>query len=275
MRIKKVKCRREVENDAGRPEAAQQVSSEDEFTRRAWMATVGQAAVGLGLIQTIRANAETTPHLPPGLYLPSTDHLSHALMNSERFHPIPANCPVDYVVPRTGPYKPQFFSPSEFAIIRRLTEVMLGEDSGDVVGEVAEWIDLRVFSSAGVRDAALQLDPAHRALAVAYYGAAAVHESETDDAQKVCRDGLHALNERAKSRYNSDFLHLTTEQQIELLEAIANTAVEEQLQDAGFQLFKLIRSEVIRGFYTSKVGLKELDYKGNGFYAASPGCTTR
>jgi len=26
------------------------------------------------------------------------------------------------------------------------------------------------------------------------------------------------------------------------------------------------------GFYTSKEGLKELDYKGNSFYSVSPGC---
>ena len=160
-------------------------------------------------------------------------------------------------------------------MIRRLAELILEHNSSDVVSEIAEWIDLRVFSSAGVREAALQLDPLHRALAIAYYGAANVHEAETSDAQKLCRDGLHALDQLAKSDLNSDFLHLTAEQQIQLLHGISETAAQQQTDDPVFQFFKLIRFEVIRGFYTSKAGLKELDYKGNGFYAASPGCKTR
>jgi hypothetical protein len=250
------------------------MSSEREISRRVWIVTVGQAAVGLELTHVPRAGAQASAQLPPGLFLPSTNHLGHALMNSGRFHPIPPGCPVNYVAPQSGPFEPQFFSPSEFAIIRRLTQLIVG-DSGGVADEVAEWIDLRVFSSAGVREAALHLDPLHRALAGAYYGAAAVSETETSDAQKVCREGLHSVDELAKSRYKSDFLSLTTEQQVELLGALANAHAQEQGGDAALQFFKLIRSEVIRGFYTSKVGLKELDYKGNGFYAASPGCKTR
>jgi hypothetical protein len=38
------------------------------------------------------------------------------------------------------------------------------------------------------------------------------------------------------------------------------------------EFFKLLKAEIIRGFYTSQAGLKEVDYKGNGFYAKSPGC---
>jgi hypothetical protein len=32
---------------------------------------------------------------------------------------------------------------------------------------------------------------------------------------------------------------------------------------------------LIRGFYTSRLGLKELDYKGNAFYAESPSCPNK
>jgi hypothetical protein len=31
----------------------------------------------------------------------------------------------------------------------------------------------------------------------------------------------------------------------------------------------------VRGFYTSQVGLKELDSKGNAFYARSLGCDNK
>jgi hypothetical protein len=33
-----------------------------------------------------------------------------------------------------------------------------------------------------------------------------------------------------------------------------------------------MRSRTLDGFYTSQQGLEELDYKGNAFYAESPGC---
>jgi hypothetical protein len=34
-----------------------------------------------------------------------------------------------------------------------------------------------------------------------------------------------------------------------------------------------LKPECIRGFYTSRLGMKELDYTGNSFYGQSPGCS--
>ena len=56
-------------------------------TRRSWMVTIGQAAVGLELSGKAQAAVQSANLLPPGLYDPSTDHLSHALMSTGRFHP--------------------------------------------------------------------------------------------------------------------------------------------------------------------------------------------
>jgi hypothetical protein len=46
----------------------------------------------------------------------------------------------------------------------------------------------------------------------------------------------------------------------------------EEADDAGTRLFILLKNQVAHGFYTSQRGLKELDYKGNAFYAECPGC---
>src|SRR5690349_17056883 len=133
MPIERVSYRRVMadsitpDEDLASPAEVQPVSSENETTRRAWMATIGYASAGLGLTQTMRARADTSALLPPGLYFPSKDHLDHALVYSEQFHPIPASCPVDYITPPTGPFKPQFFSPPEFPAIRRLVQLILGE----------------------------------------------------------------------------------------------------------------------------------------------------
>jgi hypothetical protein len=39
--------------------------------------------------------------------------------------------------------------------------------------------------------------------------------------------------------------------------------------------YQFLRRETIRGYFTSQAGLKDLDYKGNAFYGACPGCDTR
>jgi hypothetical protein len=41
------------------------------------------------------------------------------------------------------------------------------------------------------------------------------------------------------------------------------------------KFFEIARTEVVRGYYTSAAGLEELDYKGNAYYADSPGCETK
>jgi hypothetical protein len=250
-----------------------------ELTRRLWILGVGETALGLGFAEVMGADASQPVALPPGLYQPVTDHLGHALESAGRFHPIPAASPTDYVKPRSGSYEPLFFSPAEFAVVRHLTELMLGERPGagnegqaNVVEEVAEWIDLRAFSSAGTRAAAASLDESHRAVRVAYQGAAAVDELETFDAQKIYRDGLAWLQHESKSRHNTEFLRIEGRAQLEILTVISDEGINKNTQTPGKRFFELIKAEVIRGFYTSQAGLKELDFKGNAFYARSPGC---
>lgn len=201
--------------------------------------------------------------LPPGLYEPSTDHLGHALASTTPFRVFPPGCPTDYVSPAIGPFKPLFFSESDFAIIRRVVQLLLDDESAAQV--VAAWIDLQVSSAAEVREAALHLDPLHRALAVAYLGSSHVIEVETSDPATICREGLEWIANTAEG-----FLSLDRERQLALLHSI-----ETRSQGPGTQFWAFLKTEAIRGFYTSQAGLKELDFKGNAFYARSPGCDSR
>ena len=148
---------------------------DSDLSRRNWVMTIGQVAIALGFSGRVQAETKGTPPLPPGLYLPSTNHLGHALMSSERFHPIPPGCPTDYIHPRTEPFAPLFLSASEFAVIRRLIQLLLGEISADgrnedanLTQEVAEWVDLRLENARLVREAALHLDPLRRTVAVGF-----------------------------------------------------------------------------------------------------------
>jgi gluconate 2-dehydrogenase subunit 3-like protein len=271
------------------------------YDRRRWMLRLGETAVlvgysGLagddlapldGLAAEVLASPPTEApapaSLPAGLYEPSLDHMSHALTADERFHPIPPGSETDFVRPRTGPFQPQFFSPPQFQVVKRLVEMGLVEEKSaagttaqentdGASDEIAEWIDLVVFNSAAVRGAARKLSAQHRALAIAYYGSEAVHKLETEDWQKTWREGLHWLAEESARRYGKAFLDLSKSQQVELFTSISDERPEKALNQAGTRLFSLLKTQVIRGFYTSQAGLKELNYKGNTFYVDCPGC---
>jgi hypothetical protein len=39
--------------------------------------------------------------------------------------------------------------------------------------------------------------------------------------------------------------------------------------------YLFLRREAIRGYFSSRAGLMELDYKGNAVYGTCPGCESR
>jgi hypothetical protein len=246
----------------------------DDQTRRDWLVTIGQSAVGFGIAGVALADTTT---LPPGVYQPSTDHLSHALMSAERYHPIPPGCPTDYVRPAKGPFQPLFFSTSEFSVVLRFVQLLLGDAPSETepAHEVSEWIDLRVSIAAGVRQAEEHLKPVDRALADAYFeGAQAKRDADFDPAE-TCREGLKWILRNARDNYSKEFISLPAEQQISILQGISDERSDKQSENSGTRLFTLLKAETIRGFYTSRTGLKELDFKGNAFYARSPGCESK
>lgn len=251
-----------------------------EQSRRSWIVTISQAAIGVGIAGNCDAAVKTgLEPLPPGLYTASTDHLGHALMRAEQFHLIVPNCPTDYVRPRMAAFKPSFFSESQFATVQRLAVLLLGEAEPDSTGssapEVAEWIDLTVASSSGVEQAAARIEPRYRTLAAAYLGSGRVLEERKEDAAAICTEGLAWLTREARELDSKDFAALALTQQLSLLDRISDQRPDQELQNAGTRLFEWMKREAIRAFYTSRSGLKELDYKGNAYYVRSPGCSSR
>ena len=259
------------------------------LTRREWLMSLGGALVlsGLrgapGLVQP-DSHAARAP-LPPGLYQPSLDHLSHALERKGAFLPIPPGAATEYAQPRSGSFVPQGFTQEEFAVVRRLVEIILGEDlreasekpapgaPASIYDEVAEWIDFVVASAPGTRKLALNLPPQQRALAVAYFGSEEpVRHLESFEPESVCRDGLAWLGEESQLRLATGFLEIDPSGQAELVRAISDGRPDRSATHAGTRLFDFLKEETIRAFYTSRMGLKELDYQGNSFYGQSPGC---
>lgn len=253
----------------GAPEAQQ-------LTRRECLLRLGEAGALMGVtglvpgIGTVLSGLgqQTGATLPPGLYEASEEHLIDALNTGDWLREAPPGCETEYAKPQHGPFQPQFLSGNEFRVITRITGILLGNVDSGSLAEIAAWIDLRLQASAGVREAARTLAPLHRALAIAHYGQAAVHELETLDPQAVVRTGLSALGERSRERFGSEFLQVSAAKQVEVVHAISQETKESPLR----HLYELVRTEAICGYYTSQSGLKELDYKGNAYYSRCPGC---
>ncbi len=261
-------------------------------TRREWLLSLGSAIVLAGAsgapgdaVQAVESAQAASPSLPPGLYVPSLGHLTHALTRDDLFVPIPPGAETEYVRPRSGPYVPQAFAREEFALVRRIVEIILGEDLRNpaekpvqgapttIYDEVAEWIDLVVASASGVRRAAKNLPADQRALAIAYFGGEGpVRELEMFEPERVCHEGFVWLGEESQRHFGKDFLNICPAGQLELVRAISEERTDKPSTHAGTRLFDFLKAETIRGFYTSRQGLKELDYKGNAFYPESPGC---
>ena len=181
-----------------------------------------------------------------------------------------------------GPYKPTFFTVSEYALLSRLTDVLIPETEtpGAVRAGVPEYID-RVVS----------LNAAHQPLA---------------------RAGLAWLASEAQRRFAREYAALDESQQVELLQPLSD-AVDKQLQeqqaaryrtlpggrvyyfavtDAAqpvrpavtvgndrsdaqlpIQFFRLIKNLTADGYYTSRAGLlEELGYSGNTYRSSFPPC---
>jgi hypothetical protein len=252
--------------------------SDDDLTRRAWLLRLGEltALAGVaGLVPDLtaamtQAVQDAAAGLPPGLYEPSVEHLTHVL--AARQGPlVPRGTETDFAVPRPGPFRPLFFSHHELDVVTRLVGILLGSVDAGALTETIVWLDLRLQSDTGIRRAARTIDPSHRALAVAYYGEARVVELETVDWQTIVRTGLNLLEQHSRERSGRDFLRLAGPAQTDLVGEISHMPPESPLG----RCYLFLRREVIRGYYTSQAGLKELDYKGNAFYGACPGCENR
>lgn len=259
------------------------------LSRRDWLLNFGSAAILSGFAGVPResqhAEQAFTTALPPGLYTPSIDHVTHALHQDGPFFSTRPDAETQFVLPRSGPFLPQAFSSEEFKVIRRLVELILGEDlktapaqqaagaPESLYDEVAEWIDLVTFSGPGVRAAARRLTPEQRALAVAYFAKEEpVQELETFEPERICKEGLAWLQQETERKSFNKFLTAAPATQSELLASISDIRPDPAIHNAGTRFFSFLKAEATRGYYTSRLGLQELNYTGNSFYSQSPGC---
>jgi gluconate 2-dehydrogenase gamma chain len=139
-------------------------------------------------------------------------------------------------------YRPLFFTAAEYAVVERLTEIILPSDGtpGAKEAGVAEFIDFMVASNL--------------------------------EAQYSFRTGLAWLNAHSERTAGKQFADLTPEQQTSLLEPLGIKNKARPGEEDGRRFFRVVREYTVAGFYTSEVGFKDLDNPALKFYSESPEC---
>jgi gluconate 2-dehydrogenase gamma chain len=146
---------------------------------------------------------------------------------------------------KAGVYTPKFFDTHTFKTLQMLCETILPADAdsgGAIEAGAPEFIDLLT--------------------------------SENESYQLKLGDGLKWLDSTCASRYGKAWLDCTPQQQKEILDLIAyrKSAAQDQSLSHSVEFFSFLRNFTADGFFTSKIGIKYLGYKGNTFLMEFPGC---
>jgi gluconate 2-dehydrogenase gamma chain len=134
-----------------------------------------------------------------------------------------------------GPYKPSFFKAPEYKTLERLADLIVPADDrskGALAAGAPEFIDFLCSQS--------------RELAEIYTG------------------GLAWLDHEMMKRYSASFVASTPEQQTAMLDLIAYRKNDSPELGPGIRFFTWVRNMVVDAFYTSKVGMDDLGFMGNG-----------
>lgn len=90
-------------------------------------------------------------------------------------------------------------------------------------------------------------------------------DTESEQMQTDLKGGLMWLDHKCNTENDIEFKSATEEQQKAILDQIAYYDPEAPYEDRPFEVnfFTLVRNLTMTGFYTSKIGIQEMGYKGN------------
>jgi len=144
-----------------------------------------------------------------------------------------------------GAYTPKYFSTPQYATLLFLCDAIIPKDEksgGAVEAGAPEFIDLLT--------------------------------SENPEYQLKLGGGLFWLDGACTDRYDKVFMECTPEQKKEILDLIAyrKNAKKDPALSQGAAFFAFLRNLTCDGFYTSKIGIADLQYIGNTALREFPGC---
>jgi hypothetical protein len=144
-----------------------------------------------------------------------------------------------------GAYTPKYFPAPQYAALLFLCDAIIPKDEnsgGAVEAGAPEFIDLLT--------------------------------SENPEYQLKLGGGLFWLDAACTDRYGSVFMECTPERKKEILDLIAyrKNAKQDAALSQGVAFFAFLRNLTTDGFYTSKIGIADLQYIGNTALREFPGC---
>ena len=140
-----------------------------------------------------------------------------------------------------GAYSPKALNDHEYRTRVRLTDFIVPEENGKpgaVAAGAAAWIDMLA--------------------------------SENAQLKGIYIKGLAWVDEAMKQRGAADFVTAMREQQTALLDLIAYRRNQSPELDPGIQFFTMARRMTVDAFYTSEIGIADIDYRGNRPQASYP-----
>ena len=144
-----------------------------------------------------------------------------------------------------GKYAPKYFPAHQYETLTSLCDTIIPKDDhsgGAIEAGAPEFIDLLT--------------------------------SENPDYQVELGGGLTWLDSACADRYSKSYLECAPEQRKEILDLIAyrKNAKQDPSLRQGIVFFAFLRNLTCDGFYTSKIGIADLQYIGNTSQHEFPGC---
>ena len=145
----------------------------------------------------------------------------------------------------TGRYVPKYFSAHQYETLKSLCDTIIPKDDqsgGAVEAGAPEFIDLLT--------------------------------SENEKFQGKLGGGLMWLDTYCNDQYGKIYLECTPEQRTATRDLIAyrKNALQNPRLSQGIAFFAFLRNMTCDGFYTSKIGIADLQYIGNTSLKEFPGC---
>jgi len=144
---------------------------------------------------------------------------------------------------RQGAFEAKFFTPHEWETVRVLADIVIPRDdrSGSATDAgVPEFMDFMM--------------------------------NDRDDGRTPMRGGLAWLDDQCAHRFNKTFVACTDTERTAVIDDIAWPKRAKPEHSQGVAFFNMFRDLTASGFYSSKMGVADLDYRGNEFVTNWTGC---
>jgi hypothetical protein len=96
--------------------------------------------------------------------------------------------------------------------------------------------------------------------------------SDREEQQTAFRGGLAWIDYECIDRHGAPFIECNEKQQQALLDDIAWPETADDAMQPGVEFFNSLRDLTASGFFSSKMGMEDLQYQGNRYVAEWTGC---